>query len=70
MENIKKLQELGYILENVGDRIIRVKNTNKDTVCTVFIQSGFSLLTKDRIFNHLNEVREGIKKDKYNFLKL
>lgn len=70
MENIKELQELGYILENVQNRIIRVKNGYKDTVCSVFIQSGLALLEEGKIFNYLSEVKEGIKKDKTNFLKL
>jgi hypothetical protein len=69
MTNIKELEKLGYILENVQNRIIRIKNGYNDTICSVFIQSGYSVIENGKIFNHFAEVKEGIKNES-NFLKL
>jgi hypothetical protein len=61
MENINELLNFGYNLENLDDRIFRVKNSYGDTVATIFVKSGFIEIPKGKIFNYKNEVREGIK---------
>jgi hypothetical protein len=62
MKNINELLNLGYSLENIENRIIRVKNGYNDVICSIFINSGLTLIPPGCIFNYITEVKTGIKK--------
>ena len=71
MENINELLNLGYILENYENLLIRIKNSYNETICTVYFRSGFINVPNGKIFNYKREISEGMKKyGNDNFLKL
>jgi hypothetical protein len=71
MQNINELLELNYTLENLENRIIRVKNLYGDVVFRIFVNSGYTEIEKGKIFNFSNEVEIGLKKyGTINFLNL
>ena len=66
MQNINDLKNLGYIIENVQNRLFRIKNSYEDNIATIYINSGFIEVENGKIFNYKNEVREAIKKTGVN----
>jgi len=62
MKNINELIELNYIIENVENRIVRVKNLYGDVIFRIFVNSGFCEIPQGKIFNYSIDVKNGIKK--------
>lgn len=59
--NIKELERIDYVIENIDNRVFRIKNSYGDVVASIFVKSGFIEIPKGKIFNYKKEVQEGIK---------
>ena len=62
--NLDYMINLGYIFENVDNinRVIRIKNSYNDIICSVFIESGFLDMQPGKIFNEKLSLLAALKR--------